>query len=356
MAMMRRADLVAPRQFRIEQVERPEIGDDEDAVILRVQSMGICGSNLHWWTGGGGATGLMSFPMAGGGAHEHAGVVEAVGARVTRARPGDRVVLEAWENAACGACPYCVSGQFIHCLQPRRFGAGGLGGYTDFLKLTEKGLYRLPENLDPAVAAVVEPCACSVSGLRRVGLRGGETVVVLGAGVLGLAAVAAARALGAGKVIVTAKHDSQVALAPRFGADQVIRTAEPEVLERIGAACGDSGADVVVETVGGHAPTLAQAMAVARPGARIVVLGLWDELVPVDSWQAVLKDLTLMFCLTYGVTDKRSDFQVCLDWIASGQLPAQELVTHRMPLAEIGAAFELAADKSRGVVKVVVTP
>jgi threonine dehydrogenase-like Zn-dependent dehydrogenase len=353
---MRRADLVAPRRFEIAEVERPELGPDEDAVIVRVESMGICGSNLHWWLGGGSATGLMSFPMPGGGAHEHAGVVEAVGAKVSRVRPGDRVAVEAWENASCGACRYCVSGLFIHCRQPRRFGAGALGGYTDYLKLTEKGLYPLPGNLDPAVSAVIEPCACSVAAVRRAGLTGGETVVVLGAGVLGLAAVASARALGAGRVIVTAKHDSQAALAPGFGADEVLSSAAPDLLDRLAAACGGDGADLVIETVGGHAPTLAQAVAVARPGARIVVLGLWDELVPVDSWAAVLKDLTITFSLTYGVTGKRSDFAVCIDWIASGRLPAAALVTHRVPLADIAAGFDLAADKHRGVVKVVVTP
>ncbi len=135
-----------------------------------------------------------------------------------------------------------------------------------------------------------------------------------------------------------------------------VRTEDPELVPRILDETGERGADLVVETVGGHAPTLTQALELIRPGGRIVVLGLWDELVPIDSWQAILKDVTLIFSMTYGVLGKKHDFEICLEWMASGKLPAHELVTHLMPLAEIEAAFELAADKTRNVVKVVVTP
>ena len=190
----------------------------------------------------------------------------------------------------------------------------------------------------------------------RAKLRGGETVVVLGAGVLGLCAAGAARALGAGKVIISAKHDAQAALAKRFGADVVVRSGEPELVERIKAEAGPHGADLVVETVGGHAPTLSQAIEILRSGCTAVVLGLFDEDVPIDTWSAVLKDARLLFSLTYGLTGKRHDFELCLEWMASGLVPAQELVTHVRPLAEIAEAFELAADKSRGVIKVVLNP
>jgi threonine dehydrogenase-like Zn-dependent dehydrogenase len=195
-----------------------------------------------------------------------------------------------------------------------------------------------------------------VSAVRRAGILGGETVVVLGAGVLGLCAAATAKALGAEKVVITAKHETQRALAPRFGADVVISSGESDVVERVRAEVGGRGADLVVETVGSHAPTLAQALQIVRPAAKIVVLGLWDELVPIDSWQAILKDVTLMFCLNHGVIGHTADYQLCLDWMASGKVPAQDLVTHEMPLARLAEAFELSADKTRGVVKVIVRP
>jgi threonine dehydrogenase-like Zn-dependent dehydrogenase len=112
----------------------------------------------------------------------------------------------------------------------------------------------------------------------------------------------------------------------------------------------------VIETVGGHAPTWEQAHELVRPGGKIVVLGLWDELVPVDSWKAVLKDVTVIFSLTYGMLGKKSDFELTLEWMGSRKVPAQDLVTHIMPLDDIADAFKLASDKSRGAVKVVIQP
>jgi threonine dehydrogenase-like Zn-dependent dehydrogenase len=229
-------------------------------------------------------------------------------------------------------------------------------GFVDYLRFSERGLYHVPDNVPTHVAALVQPYACSVSAVRRAGLRGGETVVVLGAGVLGLCAAAAAKALGAEKVVITAKHDVQRALARRFGADVVVSSGEPALVERVLAEVGGRGADLVVETVGSHAPTLGQALEIVRPAATVVVLGLWDELVPVDSWQAILKDATLMFCLNHGVVGRTADYQLCLDWMASGKVPAQDLVTHEMPLERLEDAFKLSADKTQGVVKVIVRP
>jgi 2-desacetyl-2-hydroxyethyl bacteriochlorophyllide A dehydrogenase len=351
MATMRSAVLVGPRDIRVEEVARPSAKDD--TVIVRVESLGICGSNLHWWAGTPLEQGLMRFPLPGGGGHEYAGVVDEVGARVTRVKPGDRVVVDFFESTSCGACAQCGAGLYGQCEQ-RRF--LGIGGFVEYLETTERGLYLLPESVETGIAAVIEPAACAVSGVRRAGLQGGETVVVLGAGVLGLCAAAAAKALGAGKVVISAKHEVQADLAERFGADVVLRSGEGDLVERIRAETGGRGADLVVETVGGHAPTLAQALEVLRPGCTIVVLGLWDEPVPVDSWSAVLKDARMIFSLTYGRTGLRHDFELCLDWLVSGQLPLRELVTHTRSLDDIGEAFRLAADKTRGVVKVILNP
>ena len=348
---MRQANLVAPRDIRIEEVEKPVV--DENTVIVEIGSLGICGSNLHLWGGHGSANALMQFPMPGALGHEHAGVVAEVGRRVTRVKPGDRVAIDAFQSRSCGGCVYCLSGMTGQCENPHDF---GIGGYADYLKLTEKGLYPLPANVKTEVAAVVEPFACSVSGIRRAGGAAGGTVVVLGAGVLGLCAAGAAKALGAEKVILTAKHDSQAALADRFNADAVVRSDADDLVERIMAETDGRGADLVVETVGGTAPTLSQALEVVRTGRTIVVLGLWDELVPVDSWRSVLKDVTYLFSLTYGVTDKKADFELCLEWMANGKVPAQDLVTHVRPFDDIQAAFELASDKTQGVVKVCLEP
>jgi threonine dehydrogenase-like Zn-dependent dehydrogenase len=351
MPTMRAAVLTKPYTIEFQDLPRPEPADD--TVVVRAEGLGLCGSNLHWWTGGGPATRLMEFPMPGAGGHEFAGVVTAVGSKVRRVKPGDRVTIDQFESRSCGTCAYCTTGLFTQCLAPRDL---GLWGFVEYMTFTEKGLYHVPDGIETHVAALVQPYACSVSGVRRVGLRGGETVVVLGAGVLGLCAAAAAKALGAEKVIITAKYDTQKALAPRFGADVVLPSNDPQLVERLLAETGGRGADLVVETVGSHAPTLTQALEVVRPAATVVVLGLWDDLVPVDSWLGILKDATLMFCMNHGVIGHTADYQLCLDWMASGKVPAQDLVTHEMPLGRLREAFELSADKTQGVIKVIVRP
>ena len=351
MATMRSATLVAPYQIKLEEIEKPEV--DDDSVIIEIAGLGICGSNLHWWYGGGPATAVMTFPMPGAGGHEFSGVVAEVGKNVTRVKPGDRVTVDQFESGSCGSCSYCASGIFSHCDRPQM---RSLQGFVEYLKTSERGLYHLPDNVETHAAAVVQPYACSVSGVRRAEIKGGEKVVVLGAGVLGLCAAATAKALGAEAVVITAKYDSQAALAPRFGADVVVPSGADDADEQIRAAIGGRGADLVVETVGGHAPTLAQALDLVRPSAKIVVLGLWDDLVPVDSWKSILADVTMLFCLNHQVIGKYSDYQLCVDWMANGTVPAQDLVTHVLPLDQIEEAFRLAADKQSGAVKVIVKP
>lgn len=351
MTTMRGAVLTEPYTIELRDFPKPEPTDD--TVVVRAEGIGLCGSNLHWWTGGGPATRLMEFPMVGAGGHEFAGVVEAVGSRVTRIQPGDRVTIDQFESMSCGRCVYCTTGLFTQCDTPRDLGPLG---FFEYMSFTEKGLYRIPDGIETHAAAVVQPYACSVSAVRRVGMVGGETVVVLGAGVLGLCAAATAKALGAEKVVLTAKYESQRALASTFGADVVVPSGDERLIERLMDEVGGRGADLVVETVGGHAPTLTQALEVVRPAGTIVVLGLWDDFVPVDSWQGILKDATLMFCMNHGVIGHKADYQLCLDWMASRKVPAQDLVTHVLPLAELEAGFTALADKSSGAIKVIIRP
>ncbi len=351
MTKMRSVTLVAPRRFEIVEVDRPEV--DDDSVIVRIEGHGICGSNLHFWQGGGEGIAMCCYPMPGAGGHEFGGVVSEIGRNVTQVKPGDRVAIDFFHSTACGRCAYCLGGWTNQCINRARYITGG---FVDYLKLTERGLHILPDTIETHAAAIAEPAAAPVSALRRIGMRGGEQVVVLGAGVLGLAAVGAAKAMGAGRVIVTAKYDQQAEFARRFGADAVVRRSGPECVDEIRAHLAGGVADIVVETVGGHAPTLDHASDIVRPRGEVIVLGLWDKPVPVDSWKSVIKDITYRFCLTYGQNGVKSDFGYTVDLMASRRVPMQDLVTHVFPLERIGEAFEVAADKSKGVMKVIMRP
>lgn len=348
---MKSATLVAPGRLVIDEVDRPEV--DDDSVIVQVAGHGICSSNLHFWRGGPALEAMGLYPMPGAGGHEYGGIVVEAGRNIRAVKEGDRVAVDYFHSTACGKCAYCAAGFTNQCTGRT---APPMGGFVDYLKLSERGLHRLPAAIETHAGAIAEPGAAPVSALRRVGLRGGEQVVVLGSGVLGLAAVGAAKALGAGKVIATAKYDQQARFAEAFGADAVVRTSGDGCVEEIRARLDNGGADIVVETVGGHAPTLAYAADIVRPRGDIIVLGLWDAPVPVDSWKSVLKDITYRFCLTYAQTGLKSDFGYTVELMGSRRVPMQDLVTHIFPFEQINEAFECAADKSRGAMKVVLRP
>ena len=198
------------------------------------------------------------------------------------------------------------------------------------------------------MAALVEPLAVSVHGVHIVGLKAGERVLVMGSGTIGLMAVLAARDAGA-DVVATYRHDHQGEAALAMGASRVVKDGETRGLEK-------EGFDVVIETVGGTAPTISHALGIVRPGGRVSVLGIFGGQATINGLSLVLKEVTLVGGITYCRPGLHSDFEVALGILARESERARSLITHRFPLAEVGAAFAAAADKSSKSVKVHVTP
>jgi threonine dehydrogenase-like Zn-dependent dehydrogenase len=214
------------------------------------------------------------------------------------------------------------------------------------------GLFRLPDGVTAEQGALVEPLAVGVHAVRWARMRPGVTVVIVGAGTIGLTTLLAARALGAGAVHVLARHPQQAVLAEELGATMVLRGDGTEAIERVRALTSGMGADLVVETVGGHGDTVNLAWELARPQGTVAVLGIFSERVPIDLMRPVMREVWATFPICYGVIDGRHDFDVAMQLIAEGRAPVERLVTHRFPLEAAAEAFRVAADKSTGSVKV----
>ena len=182
----------------------------------------------------------------------------------------------------------------------------------------------------------------------------GDTVVVLGAGNIGLTAIAAARAMGAGKIIVTARHPQQAELAKTLGADFVVDPNDAGAKSAVQDLTAGLGADIAVETVGGldNDATLVQAIDMTRAMGRVVVLGAFHKPTLADWMNLHLKEQSLIFSACYGLMDGRHDFEMAVDLMASGRVDLKRMVTHKFPLTEIPQAFATAYDKSTGSVKV----
>ena len=341
MATMK-AGLYDGKKMRLAEAPRPEPGPGE--AVARVLCTGICGSDLLFYA-------RNNTPDAVHIGHEVAGEVVEVGEGVDPDLVGRRVAIEnIGQGNACGRCWFCRSGQFVQCTDrdpPRG------GGYAEFIARRAAGCYPVPDSMSWEAAGLVEPLAVSVHGVRRGQMAGGETVLVLGAGNIGLTSVAAARAMGAGKVLVTARHPHQAEMAMSLGADEALPSEADDLADRVEAATDGRGADLTLESVGGYASmTLDQAVRLTRTQGRIVILGGFLEPVTIDLLAPLQKEQSIIFSSCYSLLDGKHDYEIAIDLLASSRVDLDPMVTHRFPLERIGEAFETAYDKTSGSVKV----
>ena len=342
MAKMQAAFYDGKSAMEMREIERPTAGPGD--VIVRVRATGICGSDL-----------LLNYdktdpdPIPVG--HEVAGEIAEVGEGVSPGLLGQRVAIETiGQGLACAQCWYCRQGQYRQC-QNKAPNEGG--GFAQYIKRKAIGCYPLADGMTWDQGALVEPFAVSIHGVRRGELRGGEVVTVLGAGTIGLTAVAAARALGAGKIFVTARHEQQATMAKNLGADVAMPDSDPAFKEAILEATGGRGADLTVETVGGRrGDTLEQAIDITRMQGRIVILGGFRRPIATDWLAPLLKEQSIIFSSCYSVLEGRHDYELAIDLMASGRVPLEQIVTHRYRLEEINKGFDTAYDKSTGSIKV----
>jgi len=339
--MMRAAFCRTPGALGVDDVPAPTPGAGE--VVVRVRQCGICGSDLHWYHG------HMVLPVDCPG-HEIAGEVAEVGAGVTSLKAGDRVAVEG--IAACGNCRYCLAGDYQRCPAVGVVGMTIPGGFAEYIKMPARHCFAVPAGVDLATAALSEPLGVAVHAVRRAGLAIGERVLVLGAGTIGLMAVIAARAGGAGEILVVARRPQQREAALALGADRVV--GEDAASGLLGDAL-EAPIDLVIETVGGESDTLDTAVAAARPGGTICMLGAFTRSPVFPALFVLAKELRVIGSFVYGRSGARADFDVVLELLRrQGAEIARRLVTHRFPLDSIGDAFQTAGDKTTGSIKVMV--
>lgn len=330
----------------IEMRDIPAPVADGESAIVRVHTVGVCGSDLHLYHE---RAEPQSLPIG----HELAGEVIALpNGYEGSIRLGDLVAVDTVCNGmACGNCPACLAGHPFHCparQQPARWG----GAFAEQIQRRVAGLFVLPAGVTPEQGAMVEPLAVGVHGIRWSRMQPGASIVVIGAGTIGLTSVVAARAMGAGDIHVLARYDHQAELATVLGATSVSTGSTDEAIRQVREQTGGVGADLVIETVGGHGDTLNLTWDLVRPRGTVAVLGVFPDRVPIDLRKPLLGEVWVTFPICYGVQDGKHDFEVAIDMIAQGKAPVEKLVTHRLPLSQTPEGFRVAADKSTGSVKV----
>lgn len=312
-------------------------------VIVKVAKVGICGSDLHAYR-------TSSAPQGFPAGHEISGVVVKTGADVTNIRVGQRVTIDMVLGTACGTCEYCKRGTPIHC-RARAFPFGG--GFAEYVRTKEAGAFPLPNAVDDHLGAIVEPLAVGVHACRKMRIAPGMVGVVVGAGTIGLSALAAALDAGSEKVYVVARHPAQARAALAIGATGILPSDQAEAVKMVEQETGGMGADYAIEAVGGTADTLDLACQFVRPLGAVGVLGAFDHgFRGLEVIAPHIKELTIHLPNCYGFVDGKHDFALAIDLLARKGDALRAMITHELSLEDIQEAFRLAADKASESIKV----
>ncbi|WP_010530182.1 2,3-butanediol dehydrogenase [Lentibacillus jeotgali] len=343
---MKAAVWYGKKDIRVEERDIKNVRENE--VKVRVAWAGICGSDLHEYTGGphtipsnepDPVTGQTA-PLTMG--HEFAGVIEEIGNNVERFQKGDRVV---------------INPTLTHGKKPEEYdaydgfnfiGLGTDGGFAKFAVVPEAQVYALPEPLSLEEGALLEPTAVAVQAVKDAELQFGQTVAVFGAGPIGLLTIIAAKAAGARKIIAFDLSAARLNKAKSIGATYVVNSGEQDPVEAINELI-PGGADVTLEVAGVEA-TFKQALQTTKPLGRVVIVSIFGEPIAFNPFDLTTSGVSLSASLAYRPTT----FQTTIDLMAEGMLDPKEIITDRIALDRIiEDGFEaLASDKSQAKILV----
>jgi L-iditol 2-dehydrogenase len=331
--------LHAIADLRHEAVPRPAPGPGE--VLVRVGACGVCGSDLPRVF----EKGTYHFPTIPG--HEFAGTVEAVGAEADAAWIGKKVAV--FPLLPCFACPPCGLGAYAQCEHYNYLGSRCDGAFAEYVCAPVWNLLPVPEGVSMEAAAMVEPAAVAAHALRRAGLDLGDSVLIIGAGPIGVLVGLWAKAWGASRVLIADIDVARLRFAKQAGFEHLFDPRSGDMAEWTRNKTHGRGADVVVEA-SGSAAAYAQAMTCARTFGKVVLLGnpAGGMALPQDAYWAILrKELTVVgaWNSVYSALPK-NEWQLALDAMASGALPVETLITHRTPLSGLLKHLEMIRDRA----------
>lgn len=324
--------------------EIPQPADNE--VLVKLEYVGICGSDMHYYETGRIGDYVVEPPFVLG--HEPGGVVVEVGKNVTHLKVGDRVALE--PGKTCGHCEYCREGKYNLCPDVVFFATPPVDGVFQEYVAHEAALcFKLPENVDTLEGALIEPLAVGFHAANQGGAHAGQTAVVFGAGCIGLVSMMALKAEGVSRVYVVDIMQKRLDKAMELGATGVINSMNTDVQEEIGRLTGGKGVDLVIETAGMEVTTR-QAIHVTKKGATIVLVGYsktGEMTLPLSL--TLDKELTFKTVFRY-----RHIYPMAIEAVASGKVNLKGIVSNIFNFDDIQAAMDKSVSDKANIVKSVV--
>ncbi len=335
-----------PYSFEYSDFPDPVAGDDD--VLIRVKACGICGSDVHGFTG---KTGRRIPPLIMG--HEAAGIVEGLGRNVSGFEKGDRVCFDS--TVYCNKCEACRTGLFNRCDKRQVLGVSvpafkRHGAFAEYVAVPSWIVSKIPDELSFVHAALLEPASIGTHAANRAPVSNNDTVVVIGAGTIGLFILQAAKLRGAAKVIAVDINEFRLDLAKKLGADKLINPLKSDLSEAVLQETEGKGANVTLEAVG-YAKTFADAVSITRMGGHIVAVGNLEKKAEFDLQQLVAKEHTFT-----GSYASSGEFRDCIELVASGKINVEPLISDVLPLEEGPDAFDRLLKAEENLLKIVLEP
>ncbi len=331
--------------MEMQEVPDPQLTGPHD-VLVRMQAVGVCGSDIHYYLTGRIGSQVVRYPYTVG--HEGAGEVVAVGEAVTRVRPGDRIAFD--PAMPCGTCDQCRAGRPHTCRNLRFLGTPGQaeGCLSEYIVLPEGSCYPLREGSSYDRGAFSEPLSIGVYAVRMAGVVAGRKIAILGGGPIGMSVLLPAQAYGAAAAYVTDKIDERLALARRSGATW---TGNPDREDIVAAILEQEplGVDLVFECCG-QQEAVDQAIRLLKPGGTLLIIGIPEQ----DTWTFPVDDLRHKEITIRNVRRQNDCVQEALDLIETGRVKVDPLITHHYTFEQTPEAFELVAGYRDGVMKAMI--
>jgi L-iditol 2-dehydrogenase len=333
-------------KLEVADLPRPEAGPGE--VLVQVAACGICGSDVHGYDG---SSGRRIPPLVMG--HEAAGVIAEVGQGVNRFAVGDRVTFDS--TVYCGECDYCKSGDINLCDNRQVVGVSTpefrrAGAFAEFVTVPERIIYKLPEEMSFADAAMLEAVAVAVHAVAVTDLKGGETALVIGAGMIGLLTLQAAKAAGCSRVLVADVDRTRLKLATEAGADEVILASGADMVRDVHALTGGRGVDVVLEAVG-RDETVTAAVDAVRKGGTVTLIGNITPTVTLPLQKVVSRQIRMQ-----GSCASSGEYPEAIKLVSSGKIRVTPLITAVAPLSDGASWFERLHAREPNLMKIVIDP
>ncbi len=342
--LMRASRLHGIRNLQIDKLPRPEPGPGQ--VLLQVASVGVCGSDVHYYLHGRIGSQVVTSPIIMG--HEFSARVAEIGPSVQGVSVGQLVTVE--PGISCGKCEPCLQGHPNLCPNVRFCGTPPIDGvFAEYTVMPAENCFPLPDGFDPIDGAMLEPLGIAIHTVDLAHLKAGQTVAVMGAGPIGLLVAAVAKAAGASEIFMTEPLAHRRQFALEYVADAALSPEKVDVVAEIRRLTDGRGVDVAFEAAG-ESDTPQQAAAVARIGGKVIIAGIpADDTMNFNASTVRHKGLTIKV-----VRRMKHTYPRAIRLVQTGMVDVKPLATHRFPLERINEAFELVAGYQDGVLRAMI--